>query len=69
MLLVKIFEIIWGVKSGSRLAAEVGEGARYWKCVFDALGLIEEIKRHCEVGAFGIRVPSYRPPHRNLSPA
>jgi hypothetical protein len=50
LLWVGIFGFDLGVKSGSRLAVEGRDGARYWKCfevLLGALGVIEEMKSPC----------------------
>jgi hypothetical protein len=44
---VEIFEIYFGVKSGSKSAVEMGDSARYWKVLLGALGVIEELKSPC----------------------
>ncbi len=47
LLWAEIYEFFWGRKSGSRLAAKVGDGARYWMGLLGALGVIEEKKSPC----------------------
>ncbi len=44
LLWAEIFELFWGRKSGSRLAVEVGDGARYRGSFLGCLSVIEEIK-------------------------
>ena len=42
LLWAEMYELFWGRKSSSRLAAKVGDGARYWMGLLGALGVIEE---------------------------
>ena len=46
MLWVELIGIYFGRKSGSISGVVVGGGARYWR-VFDAFGVLEEIKSPC----------------------
>jgi len=39
LLWVAIFEVDLGVKSGSKSAVEVGDGARYWMLFLRLLGM------------------------------
>jgi hypothetical protein len=43
----EIFEITYGVKSGSSLAVDAGNGARHRMSFLGALGLIEEVESPC----------------------
>jgi hypothetical protein len=47
LLWVEIIELYWGRKSGSRLAVEVGDGARYRWSFLGCLRVITEIKSPC----------------------
>ena len=54
MLWVEIFEVYLGVKSGSKSAAEVGDGARYWKC-FSVLWELLTKKAPMVAGAYEVK--------------
>jgi hypothetical protein len=47
LLWAEISKADFGRKSGSRLAVEVGDGARHWMAFEGYLSVIEEIKSPC----------------------
>ena len=52
----KYMRLFLGRDSGSRLAMEVGDGARHWRVFWALLELLKKLKAPVVAGAFGVRV-------------